>query len=224
MSRKMLKVLILGAMVVSAFASAASSASATRWTSSATGTWSATAPASVLTLSGGSGIYCSTTSATATVSALSGLLTAPVASVSLFFKSCSAADNPVTVTCTGGGVRLFADSETPANTVNGHFTSTGASLCTIRAAVIPGCTIIVSPTAGAGATIARGKYVNPGTHGVLTVFAAGQALTATISGCGTVFGSAATQTATFSGPSGADLPYTIVGGTSTTGPTIHVVP
>jgi hypothetical protein len=191
MSRRMFKVLILGAMAVSALASA-SAASASTWTTSAGGTnFTATAPASLLIVQAPTvtGINCTTTRATGSV--LAGGTGNPyaVATVTPIFTGCSIGINSASVSCSAA--TLYASSYA-APVVTGFI---GRISCTIVGA---GCTVTVIST-GPSPTFhgVDGTYNN--TTGVLTVRGGSpstQTLTAswdTRSGspCNTLFGTRA---------------------------------
>jgi hypothetical protein len=212
MSRKMLKVLILGAMVVSALASA-TSASAAVWRSNGTappGTpFTATAAASKLTISGASaGINCATTSATGWLYGPSGTVGVDkVADITLFFSNCRAGGFNATVSCPTHSVSLWALSYA-APVLSGEIRANTDPICTVTVASISGCTIDVGPTGGIGSVVARATYNN--TTSRLTVSNTGQALTATWRSCGTLFGPVSgSGAALFTDSTGASLVYTV---------------
>jgi hypothetical protein len=211
MSRKMSKILILAAMVVTALASA-SSASATVWNSNGSGGgtgFTATAPASRLTLSGVSaGINCTGTSAT-------GLLFGPTgdvvrdspAAATLAFSGCRAGGFTSTASCGSLGIWWWIWGYTfPRGFyhLHGHL----VIICTFTVPSIPNCRITVSPTNGINTALADDTYDN--STAKVTVNATGQAITSTWSSCGTLFGSASGSAATtFSDSTGAALVYTV---------------
>jgi hypothetical protein len=212
MSRKMLKVLILGAMVVSALASA-SSASAAVWRSNGTASpgrpFTATAAASKLAITGASaGINCTTTTATGQLYGPTGTVGVDkVADLSLSFSGCRAGGFNATVSCPALSVSLWALSYT-APVLFGEIQANADPICTITVASISGCTVDVGPTTGVGGVVARGSYNN--TTRKLTVDVSPQALTATWRSCGTLFGAASgSGAAQFTDSAGAALVYTV---------------
>jgi hypothetical protein len=225
MSRKMLKVLILGAMVVSALVSA-SQASAATWNSNGSGrpgsggtAFNGTAPASKLTLSGvAAGINCTTTTNSGLLYGPTGTVgTDRVADVSLAFSTCRAGGFTATVSCTALDTSLWANSYA-APVITGVVNANGSSVCTVTVPSISGCRIDVAPAGGIGSALASGTYNN--TTGQLTVNATGQAITSTWSSCGTLFGSASGSAAsTFTNASGGALVFTV---TSTFRPSVTI--
>lgn len=102
MSHKVIKILILGAMVVSALASA-SSASATAWTTNGPLNYTATAPAAKVTIASPSNpvVICTTVSVTGNIVATGGNTGSSfdVGGVLPKFSSCTIAGLAGTVTC-----------------------------------------------------------------------------------------------------------------------------
>jgi hypothetical protein len=211
MSKKMTKILILAAMVVTALASA-SSASATTWNSNGSGGgtgFTGTAPASKLTLSGVSaGINCTTTSATGSLFGPTGdVVRDSPASVSLAFSTCRAGGFTANVSCGSSGIWLWIFGYVPF-IGRYHFHAHLSVICTITVPSISGCTVRVSPTNGINTALADGTYDN--STGRLTVSNTGQAITSVWSSCGTLFGSASGSAAsTFTDSTGASLVYTV---------------
>lgn len=211
MSKKMFKILILAAMVVTALASA-SSASATVWNSNGSGGgtgFTGTAPASKLTLSGvAAGINCTTTTATGSLFGPTGdVVRDSPASATLGFSGCRAGGFSASVSCGSAGIWFWIFGYTFPRGFY-HFHAHLVIICTITVPSISGCRITVSPTNGINTALADGNYDNSTSR--LTVNATGQAITSTWSSCGTLFGSASGSAAsTFSDSTGASLVYTI---------------
>jgi len=164
MSRRFLKVLVMGAMVVSALASA-SSASATNWSSNGSASpgtfFSATAPASRLEISVPNpahlvGVVCTNTTATGRLIGTAGPVNtgnwSDVATVRPTFSGCTAAGQSAAVVCSEGHLDAVSQS---VQVVTGNIR--GIS-CTITAL---GCVINVT------ANLTGNTYDN--TSSVLTV-------------------------------------------------------
>jgi hypothetical protein len=210
MSKKLTKILILAAMVVTALASA-SSASATVWNSNGSGGgtgFTGTAGASKLTLTGvAAGINCTTSTATGSLFGPTGdVVRDSPASATLGFSTCRAGGFTATVSCGGGGIWFWIFGYTAPRGFY-HFHAHLSIICTITVPSISGCRVDVSPANGINTALADGSYDN--TAGRLTVNATGQALTSTWSSCGTLFGSASGSAAsTFTDSTGGSLVYT----------------
>jgi hypothetical protein len=190
----MLKVLVLGALVVSALASA-SSASATNWTSNGTAagvTYSGTGSGSLLVIhgpNGNVGVTCTTSTTTnaklfgPTGPANTGTWSA-VSTLTPTFGTCKVAGVAATVSC--GTANLNAVSQSGV-VVSGNLSSIN---CTITRST---CVITVAPTTGGATGVGvQGTYNN--NTGVLVVaggFPSTQTLTASWTGdtvCDTIFG------------------------------------
>jgi hypothetical protein len=209
MSRRMMKVLLMGALVVSALASAGS-ASAANWQTNGPINYTATAPAAKLTIASPSNpvTICNTVSATGNL--VAGNVAVNTASwntgnVTPKFTSCTIAGLTATVNCTTNAASLIVDPPV-AQPQLGRITGIA---CTI---VRGTCTISVAGTVNA-------SYVNA--TGVQKVFKAGQVLNATApAGCSSITGSASGGTWTanyFNNVTNGDLDYTV---TSTPKPSI----
>jgi hypothetical protein len=204
MSRKMFKVLVLGAMVVSALVSASS---ASAWTSNGPLSFTATAPASRLALTGVSaGINCTTTTSTGRLLGPSG--TGKVADLSLAFSTCRAGGFTANVSCPASSVNL-TPTLISGSRVTGDVVDNTSTICTITVPSISGCTVTVTPANGIGSVVVRsGSYDD--VTGILNVPTGTQALTAAWTSCGTLFGSASGSTAaTFADSTGAALNYRV---------------
>jgi hypothetical protein len=191
MSRKMLKVLILGAMVVSALASASS---ASAWTTNGPFNFTATTGATRLTATPGPVLNCSgPNSGTGTLNAKSGAGSGlGLATVTPRFNGCTVAGLAFTVSCAAAELN---GSSYVAPTTTGTISNLD---CTIS---IPNCTVTVTGTVNA-------DYNN--TSFQLTVTSAGQALsyTATGSSC-SALGFAANGAADYTSGTGGNAVYTV---------------
>jgi hypothetical protein len=212
MSRKLLKVLILAAMLSSALLSAASSAPASIWTSngSAGGTgFTATAGTTKLTLSGiSAGINCTTTSTTGVLYGPTGIVGVNATSdETLTFAGCRAGGLGATaVACCGFLRRIPSGIGRGVGAVAHVARATGSAVYHVTVAAISNCTIVVSASGGSGAFFWNVEYHS----GASTVSASGQSITASWTSCGTLFGSASgSAAATFSNSSGGDPVFTV---------------
>jgi hypothetical protein len=210
MSRKLLKVLILAAMLSSALLSAASSAPAAVWNSngSAGGTgFTATAPAMKLTMTGVSaGINCTTTSFTGRLYGPSGTVgTNRVADMVPTFSGCRAGGFTASASAACCGWQWWVNTYNSAvRAVSGAIDAAVATIVSWFVPSISGCVIDVRPTNGTGSAVVTLTY-NDGT-GTWTIDVTGQAVTVTWSSCGTLFGTAAgSASGTLSNASGGAL-------------------
>jgi hypothetical protein len=199
MSRKMLKVLILGAMVVSALASASS---ASAWTTNGPFGFTGTTGATRLTASPGPALNCSGPNDAvgnlfAKSSAASGLR---LADVQPRFAGCTVSGLAFTVACTP----LSSVSPLPA-ALNGASYSAGVTtgtLSNIRCTIsIPNCSVVVTGTV-------NGTYNN--TSFALTVLSTSQALAYTATGAScSALGFAASGSATYTNGTGGNAVYVV---------------
>jgi hypothetical protein len=190
MSRRILKVVLLSAMLVSALAS---SASATNWTSNGPGNYTATAPAAklVTTSPSGLGTLCLTNSATGNIAGPTGPVntgTWDVGTVQPIFTNCTLGGSPAAVNCENNA-HLIAASQS-GTVVHGHLTNIRCYIagggCGAFAAGPPRSVTTIGLTVTGEVT---GDYDN--STNVLTVLAAGQSLTvasAASAGCDTLTG------------------------------------
>jgi hypothetical protein len=190
MSRRIIKVLLLSAMLVSALAS---SASATSWTSNGPGNYTATAPAAKLTTTAPSGVgtLClGANSATGNIAGPTGPTTATwdVGTVQPFFVNCTVGGSPAAVNCENNA-HLIAASQS-GTVVHGHLTNIRCYIagggCGAFAAGPPRSVTTIGLTVTGEVT---GDYNN--STSVLTVLAAGQSLavsSAATAGCDTLTG------------------------------------
>jgi hypothetical protein len=191
MSRRIIKVLLLSAMLVSALAS---SASATNWTSNGPVNYTATAPAAklVTTSPSGLGTLCLTNSATGNIAGPTGPVntgTWDVGTLQQSFINCTiGGGSPLAANCENNA-HLIAESQS-GTVVHGHLTN-------IRCYFAGGGCGSFSPgpprsvtTIGLTLTGTLPENYDNGTH-LLTVLAAGQSLTvvsAASAGCDTMTG------------------------------------
>jgi hypothetical protein len=192
MSTKLLKVLILGATVVSALASASS---ASAWTTNGPGNFTATTGAARLTASPGPVINCSgPNNATGTLNAKSGAGSGlGLSTVTLTFAGCTVSGLPVTVVCSPPAEFNGTSYSAPVTT---------GTLSGIRCVFsIPNCTVTMTGTVGA-------TYNN--TTFKITILSAGQSLAYTASGSScSALGFGASGVATLTNSSGGNLVYTV---------------
>jgi hypothetical protein len=193
MSRKMFKVLVLGAMLVSALASA-SSASAANWTNNGASPFTATAPAAKLTIASPSGLgtLCLTNSGTGALAASPGPAYpgtwTGAASVTPIFTNCTLGGSPAAVNCTAAS--LNAVSQTGASQTNGNLSSISCKIAGGGCGAFSAGPPRTVTTAGITVTGTVQSTYDNGTH-LLTVLAAGQSLTASSlasAGCDTLTG------------------------------------
>jgi hypothetical protein len=207
----MSKILILAAMAMTALLSA-SSASAATWSSngSVAGTgFTATAPASKLTVTGvAAGFSCATTTATGALFGPTGTNGVDrVADVTPAFSTCRASGFTMTVSCAARGLGWWVTSYV-SPVVVGTLNAAANPICTLTVPSIVGCTIRLTATGGVGTRAFGVSYDD--SAGVMTVSTSGQSLAATWSSCGTLLGSASgTAAATLTDSSGAALVYRI---------------
>jgi hypothetical protein len=190
MSRRIIKVLLLGVMLVSALGS---SASATSWTSNGPGNYTATAPAAKLVTTSPSGwaMLCLTNSATGNILGPTGPMntgTWDVGTLQQFFTNCTIGGSPWAVNCENKA-HLIAASQS-GNIVHGQLSNIrcywAGSGCGSFAVGPPRSVTTLGLTLTGTVPV---DYDN-GT-GVLTVLAAGQSLTmvsAATPGCDTMTG------------------------------------
>jgi hypothetical protein len=220
MSRILLKILVGGAMAVSALVSASSS-SALVWTTngSVAGTpFTATAPAAKITISGvSSSVTCTGASTTGRWFGPTGAPPAPVGRLTLLLSSCRVGGLNFSGSCGTEVVDLNPVSySSPAAGI--ELASTASPICTFTTAIVPTCRLTMSPSLGTGRTFAVATYNN--TTGQLTLDALSQTLTATWSSCGTLFGAASgVAVMRLANTAGANLVYTV---TSTFVPNIVI--
>jgi hypothetical protein len=211
----MFKILVVGALLVSALVSA-SSASATSWSTNGSLTYTATAPAAKLEIHSPSLplTICTNVSSTGHLQSGAGATgsTFDTGTATPIFQSCTIAGLVATVNCTPNNAHLVAASET-ATVVQGHLTNIS-------------CTI----TRGACVITVTGEVTTQynDTTGQLTVLAAGQALSGSAPGaCNSITGFTAAGGGNASATFGSNatpignLVYTV---TSTPRPDIHHIP
>jgi predicted DNA-binding protein with PD1-like motif len=211
----MFKILVVGALLISALVSA-SSASATSWSTNGSITYTATAPAAKLEIHSPSTPLTICTTVQSAGHLVSGVgatgSTFDTGTVTPIFGSCTIAGLVATVNCSSNA-HLVATGESPANVINGHLTNIS---CTITRGV---CVITVT---GEVTT----QYND--TTGQLTVAAAGQSLLANAPGnCNSITGFTAAGGGLAASTFGTnatpitDLTYTV---TSSPKPVIHHTP
>lgn len=229
MSRRMFKVLALGAVLASSLV-AASSASATSWTSNGTAAGTAFTGAgsgtSLLIVKATSptvhdvGISCTGATAAGTLFGPTnpGPTWSGLANVTPSFTGCTAAGIGATVDCTGGTSAKLNAVSWLSGTTQGNISGIHCLIYTGTAATHT-CNINVVPTSGAAAHAVDGNYVNSTFK--LTVIggsSSGQTLTASwanvapATACTTIFGTASGSGSAYFGsaPASGGFPGNLV--------------
>jgi hypothetical protein len=211
----MFKILVVGALLVSALVSA-SSASATSWSTNGSLTYTATAPTAKLEIHSPSLPLTICTNVSSTGHLVSGAgaagSTFDTGTASPVFASCTIAGLMATVSCTPNNAHLVAASET-GTVVLGHLTNIN---CTITRG---SCVITVTGEVTTQYNDATGQ---------LTVLASGQSLIGNApSGCNSITGftsaTGGVAGATF-GSNGTPIGNLVYQVTSTPRPDIHHIP
>jgi hypothetical protein len=136
---------------------------------------------------------------------------AQYADATLGFSACRTGGIATTVACASNALSLFGTSYS-APILSGHAdqASGATTICAAAVPAIPGCTIRLTATGGAGRTAMSVSWNNVLVHPTFTFAVSGQTMTAAWSSCSGLFPTASgSAAATLSTTAGTALVYTV---------------